>query len=230
MINNHTDQVIRGEAYRVDWHHNDVLQRWDGNLATSGDVRDVIKSIKNKLSTDGLDREHATAMKKEHMDKISAWVKSDCPEIGSAMHFIYAVLTKEPVSNVHIDDEVKKRVTKHLEFLAFTSTAWILWTRYGLDGFSICSWLTLIMQSAELVKLKRKDIRMDKERVDDVLVKYMSGGQEALTIDDMTQECCEIHLRHRKGWQKKQDKSFREIDLHGKPQDFAGSTTLMYVS
>ena len=146
MINDFTNRVISGEAYRVEWHHNDVLQRWDGNPATSGDVRDVIKSIKNKLSTDGLDREHATAMKKEHMDKISAWVKSDCPEIGSALRFIYAVLTKEPVSNAHIDDEMKKQVTKRLEFLAFTATAWILWTRYGHDDSLICSWLTLIIQ------------------------------------------------------------------------------------
>ena len=67
------------------------------------------------------------------------------------------------------------------------------------------------------MKLQRKDIRMDKEQVDEILIKYMSRKQDALTINDMTKENCEIHLRHRKGWQKKQDKSYREIDQRGKP-------------
>lgn len=65
------------------------------------------------------------------------------------------------------------------------------------------------------MKLKRRDIRMDKEQIDNILIKYLRGDQDALTIDDMTGEYCEIHLRNRKGWQKKQDKSFREIDQHG---------------
>ena len=97
-----------------------------------------MKSIKNKLSADGVDRDHSSAMKKEHMDKILTWAKSDCPEIGSALHFIYVVLANTPISNVHISDDVKKRVTKHLEFLAFASMAWIIWTRYGNDGPPIC--------------------------------------------------------------------------------------------
>ena len=67
------------------------------------------------------------------------------------------------------------------------------------------------------MKLQRKDIRMNNKWVDDILIKYMSGKQDALTIDDMTRENCEIHLRHRKGWQKKQDKSYREMDQSGKP-------------
>ena len=67
-----------------------------------------MKSIKNKLSADGVDREHSLAMKKEHMDKILTWAKSDCPEIGSVLHFIYIMLTKAPASGVHIGDDVKK--------------------------------------------------------------------------------------------------------------------------
>lgn len=130
----------------MEWHYNEMLQQWGGNPATSGDVRDTIKSIKNKLSADGIDRDHSSAMKKEHMDKIFAWAKPDCPEIGSAMQFVYVALTKEPVSNVHFSDDVKKRVTKHLEFLAYISTAWILWTRYGLDSSLFLSRLTLIIQ------------------------------------------------------------------------------------
>ena len=97
-----------------------------------------MKSIKNKLSADGVDCDHSLAMKKEHMDKILTWAKSDCPEIGSVLHFIYVVLANTPISNVHISDDVKKQVTKRLEFLAFASTAWIIWTRYGNDGPPIC--------------------------------------------------------------------------------------------
>ena len=48
-----------------------------------------------------------------------------------------AVLTKEPTAKMHMTDEVKHQVTKRLEFLAFTSTAWILWTRYSY-GLLIC--------------------------------------------------------------------------------------------
>jgi len=68
---------------------------------------------------------------------------------------------------------------------------------------------------------------MDIARLDSVLVKYMKGEQDALTIDDM-EEYCEIHLQHRKGWQKKEDKSFREIDLRGKHCDFNSTKLLLY--
>ena len=138
MLNlNLTNQVVSGDEYHVPWHYNAVLQRWDGNPATSGDVREVIKSVKNKQSADGVDREHSAAMKREDVDKILAWAMSDCPEIGSALHFVNAVLTKEPTAQVHMTEEVRHQVTKCLKFLAFTSTAWILWTRYGYDGLLI---------------------------------------------------------------------------------------------
>ena len=76
------------------------------------------------------------------------------------------------------------------------------------------------------MKLKCRDIQMDTTRIDSILVKYMRGEQDALTIDDM-EEYCEIYLRHWKGWQKKEDKSFREIDLRGKHSNF-NSPTLLY--
>ena len=184
-----------------------------------------MKSIKNKLSADGVDHEHSSAMKKEHMDKILTWAKSDCPEIRSALHFIYVVLTKAPASGVHIGDDVKKRVTRRLEFLAFALTAWIIWTRYGNDGSPIYLGLPRLSRCCELMKLKCGDIQMDNAWLDSVLVKYMRGEQDALTIDDMD-VCCEIHLQHQKGWQKKEDKSFREIDLRGKHWNFDGAMLL----
>ena len=57
------------------------------------------------------------------------------------------------------------------------------------------------------MKLKRGDTQMSSARLDSILVKYMRGEQDVLTIDEL-EEYCEIHLRHRKGWQKKEDKSF----------------------
>jgi len=181
---------------------------------TSRDVRDIMKSIKNKLSADGVDRKHSSAMKKEHMDKILTWATLDCPEIGNVLHFIYIVLTKTPISDVHISDDVRKRVTRRLGFLAFASTVWIIWTRYSNDDPLICLGLPCLSRCCELVKLKHRDIQMDNARLDSILVKYMRGEQDVLTISDMD-ECCEIHLQHRKGWQRKEDKSFREIDLRG---------------
>jgi len=212
MINSDpSDQVISGDTYHLNWHYNHVLQQWDGNPATSGDVRDIMKSIKNKLSANGVDCEHSSAMKKDNMDKILVWATSDCPKIGNVLHFIYIVLTKTPISDVHISDDVRKRVTRHLEFLAFASTAWI---RYSNDDPLICLGLPCLSRCCELMKLKCRDIQMDNTRLDSILVKYMRGEQDVLTISDMD-KCCEIHLRHRKGWQRKEDKSFREIDLRG---------------
>ena len=130
-----------------------------------------MKSIKNKLSANGVDREHSSAMKKEHMDKILTWAKSDCPKIGSALHFIYVVLTKAPASGVHISDDVMKRVMRHLEFLAFALTAWIIWTRYGNDGSPISLGLPQLSRCCELVSLKHRDIQMDNARLDSILVK-----------------------------------------------------------
>ena len=103
-----TDQVISSDTYCLDWHYNHVLQRWDGNPVTSGDIQDIMKSIKNKLSEDGVDHDHSSVMMKEHMDKILTWEKSDCPKIGSVLHFIYVLLANTPISDVHISDDVKK--------------------------------------------------------------------------------------------------------------------------
>ena len=227
MINSDpTDQVISGNTHHLNWHYNHVLQWWDGNPVTSGDVWDIMKSIKNKLSADGVDHEHSSVMKKENMDKILAWAMLDCPEIRNVLHFIYIVLTKTPILDVHISDDVRKKVMRHFEFLAFASTVWIIWTRYSNDDPLICLGLPCLSRCCELMKLKRRDIQMDNAQLDSILVKYMRGEQDALTISNMD-ECCEIHLWHRKGWQRKEDKSFKEIDLHGMRWDF-DSPMLLY--
>jgi len=65
------------------------------------------------------------------------------------------------------------------------------------------------------VKLKHEDIRMDVSQADFVLLKYLQGADDTLTDSDH-EIYYEIHLKNRKGWQKKTDKGNREIDLRSK--------------
>ncbi|KAI6138555.1 hypothetical protein BKA82DRAFT_3989880 [Pisolithus tinctorius] len=73
---------------------------------------------------------------------------------------------------------LKLTITRHLEHLAFSAIAFTLWTR-----------------NYELLKLKRRDVKLDKTVID---------GRNAYL---------EIHLKNRKGWQRKLDKGMREADL-----------------
>jgi hypothetical protein len=78
-------------------------------------VVDVMTALKHKSGAEGGDRTHSLAMSKEHMDKMLAWSEMECTDDR------YEV--KEP--------DLRKRVEvmKHLEFRAFASTAWTIWSR-----------------------------------------------------------------------------------------------------
>ncbi|KIM55549.1 hypothetical protein SCLCIDRAFT_30264 [Scleroderma citrinum Foug A] len=52
----------------------------------------------------------------------------------------------------------------------------------------------------------------DIDAVNRIFLKYLQGKEAALTINDL-HVYFEVHLRNRKGWQKKSDKGPREIDL-----------------
>jgi len=93
-------------------------------------------AVKHKIGAEGADRVHSSAMKKEHMDKILVWTKSICPEIGSALNFLSIVLTKGRLlpSACGISNSAKRQITKYLQFLAFTSTAWTIWSRYDINS------------------------------------------------------------------------------------------------
>lgn len=52
----------------------------------------------------------------------------------------------------------------------------------------------------------------DINAVNGIFLKYLQGKEASLTINDLYVHF-EIHLRNRKGWQKKSDKGTREIDL-----------------
>ncbi|KAL4070236.1 hypothetical protein V8B97DRAFT_1917933 [Scleroderma yunnanense] len=134
-------------------------------------------SIKHKVTTEGSDCVHLSAMKKEYMDKILTWSMTTCPELKSVLHFISLVLTRmASASSWHgISNDMKK--------------------------------------CFELVKLKWEDIQItDVTMVNHVLTKYLRGKQDTLAANKRD-VYYEIHLRNQKGWQKKVDKGFREIDL-----------------
>ncbi|KAL4072999.1 hypothetical protein V8B97DRAFT_2023279 [Scleroderma yunnanense] len=174
---------IDSDTYHKKWHYNEAQWHWEVNPATSAKVDDVMASIKHK---------------KEYMDKILTWSITACLELESALHIIGLVLTRmaSASSLCRISDDMKKHVTQHLGLLAFASMAWIIWTR-----------------CFKLVKLKQEDIQiMDVTLVNHVLTKYLRGKQGTL-ITNERDIYYEIHLRNQKGWQKKVDKGFREIDL-----------------
>ena len=52
--------------------------------------------------------------------------------------------------------------------------------------------------------------------MDAVLAKYLDGKERSLTTDERWTSFW-VHLRNRKGWQKKTDKGMREIDLRSAP-------------
>ncbi|KAL4062244.1 hypothetical protein J3A83DRAFT_4321225 [Scleroderma citrinum] len=83
-----------GDMYHKKWHYNEAQQCWEGNPVTSAKVDDVMASIKHKVSTEGCDCMHSSAMKKEYMDKILTWSMMTCPELESVLHFIGLVLTR----------------------------------------------------------------------------------------------------------------------------------------
>jgi hypothetical protein len=117
-----------GDTYRGKWHYNETQKRWEGNPALSAEVQDVITAIKHKCGAEGGDRTHSLAMSKEHMDKMFAWSEAQC--------------SNESCKRPPRDLETRAFMTKHLEFKAFASTAWTIWSRYTSCSIGDASLLT----------------------------------------------------------------------------------------
>ncbi|KAI6019428.1 hypothetical protein BKA83DRAFT_4495450 [Pisolithus microcarpus] len=185
-----------GATFRGSWHHNDARHRWEGNPVLSAEVNDVIASIRHKVSSDGAERTHSGAMKKEYMDRILAWSASQCP-LDIPLQYLRLTMMgcRVPPPGEFLSKSMKLTITRHLQHLACGATAFTLWTR-----------------NYELVKLKRGDVHLDKSIIDEVFMKYLQGGEQSLTINDLN-VYFEIHLKNRKGWQRKLDKGMREVDL-----------------
>ncbi|KAG6329830.1 hypothetical protein ID866_9259 [Astraeus odoratus] len=190
-----------GDRFRGRWHYNDAQCRWEGNPVNSGEVNDILVAIKHKANADGAVRTHSVAMKKEYMECMLTWSKSLCP-LDIAFHRVLCIITDSapPSLSETLDMPTRTWITRHLEQLTFSATAWTLWTR-----------------NFELIKLKRDDVTIEadgatKKKINDVLLKYLRGEEHSLTLDEHS-VCYEVHLRNRKGWQKKVDHGIKEIDL-----------------
>jgi hypothetical protein len=85
-------------------------------------VTDVLTAIKHKSGAEGGDRTHSLAMSKEYMERMFQWsegkISTECAE-----QFVKGV----PAPNM--SNEERALMTKHLEFRAFASTAWTVWSR-----------------------------------------------------------------------------------------------------
>ncbi|KAI5987257.1 hypothetical protein EDD15DRAFT_2372705 [Pisolithus albus] len=182
-----------GATFCGNWHHNDVRHRWEGNLVLSAEVSDVVASIRHKVSSDGAERMHSGAMKKEYMDRILTWSESRC-SLSIPFHYIRLAMLGYQLSLPG-------------EFLTLG-----MWCDriHTLDKTAV---LTVARnRNYELVKLRRGDVYLDKTVVDRVFMKYLQGEEHSLTINDLN-TYFEIHLKNRKGWQRKLDKGMREADL-----------------
>jgi hypothetical protein len=121
----------------------------------------VLVAIKHKSGAEGGDRTHSLAMSKEYMDQMFKWSESKVStETAKLM-----IEGKGRASNMTIAE--RSLVTKHLEFKAFTSTAWTVWSRWCC--FSSTMYFGVILmrcgcdRNFELIKLKRKDLKFESE-------------------------------------------------------------------
>ena len=120
-----------GSTFYGDWHYNEVRSQWEGNPVDSVEVEGVITSIRHKLWADGEECTHAAAMEKENMDSILTWAQSVCPlrTAFNLLHYKMAGLGSPPPAG-SLDMKAMLSVTRHTEYLALSSVAFTLWTRY----------------------------------------------------------------------------------------------------
>ncbi|KAI6141442.1 hypothetical protein BKA82DRAFT_3986196 [Pisolithus tinctorius] len=149
-----------GNTFRGKWGFNEARQRWEGNPAESADVQDVLTSIKHKASAEAGDRKHSLPITQDHLDRMLQWARTVCPDLDFALSVLRMTFStpgsgpaQQPLSEL-LGLKVRTLVTRHLEQLAFASTAWTLWTR-----------------CYELIRLKRRHITIDCTMVDRTLEK-----------------------------------------------------------
>ena len=83
----------------------------------------MLVAIKHKSGAEGGDRTHSLAMSKEYMDRMFKWSEGKV----STMMAEQMIGDKGQASSMSIAE--RSLVTKHLEFKAFASTAWTVWSR-----------------------------------------------------------------------------------------------------
>lgn len=122
----------------------------------SAEVMDITSSLKHKMSSEGGDRKHSLLMSKDYMAQVLAWSQKMCPELNEALGWLRCVLSGEPSSLVRVHVKKLAFVTRHLEQITFSATAWTLWTREVLQSSgNECGPLNcLYYRCFELVKLR----------------------------------------------------------------------------
>ena len=80
----------------------------------------MLIAVKHKSGAEGGDRNHSLAMSKEYMERMLQWSESKV-STESAHRFMKG-------SELASSNE-RTLMTKHLEFRAFASTAWTVWSR-----------------------------------------------------------------------------------------------------
>lgn len=120
-----------GDKYRGRWHFNANDQQWEGNLADSAEVEDLMSSLKHKASSEDGDRTHSLPMTKDFMDSMLAWSLKSSPLVDAALCVLWRAFSGERVTVLDLQMDLKERefISQHLEQLAFDATAWTLWTR-----------------------------------------------------------------------------------------------------
>lgn len=153
------------------------------------------------------------AMTKDYMDRVLRWHQVVCP-LEVALCMIQKKMNGAQPSDVHLDIEMRKRLTQHLKQITLAANGWTLWTRCDQTcPCKVCDLTYHIRRCFELIKLQRKDIQIDTVMLDGVLKSYLA--HQPLTMSDRASHF-EIFLSNRKGWQKKVDKGQWEVDLRCK--------------
>ncbi len=105
------------DTYRGSYRYNASTDTVTGNPASSARVQDMLQALKNKSRANGAGgRNHAEAMLIEDLRKLLDWSTSQCPNDW---------LDKEitDVDTLHF-------IAKHLMMRAFTTSGFVIWTRY----------------------------------------------------------------------------------------------------
>ena len=120
-----------GDRFRGRWHFDEMKQQWKGNPADSAEVQDIMSSLKHKASSEDGNRTHSLPMTKDFMGRMLEWSLRSCPLIERALSLLQQAFSGEDLaaSDLQMDQKEQELISRHLEQLAFNTTAWTLWTR-----------------------------------------------------------------------------------------------------
>ncbi|KAF8452794.1 hypothetical protein L210DRAFT_3468878 [Boletus edulis BED1] len=131
------DRADSSGHYRGKWHRDQLSQCWEGNPAESSEVDDIMRSLKHKASSEDGDRAHSLPMTAAFMEKMLAWSFEICPSLAEATRALKRAFddmsSDRTVPALKVDLRERALLTRHLEQLAFDTTAWTLWTRQAYN-------------------------------------------------------------------------------------------------